>query len=202
MPLKKNYCIIKKAVGLEVCNFLCDYLDNKREIYKILVNNKHISMFDSFHGNSENKDTQRQNGLDTYSVYGDAALDTLLVALKKTFEEKEKEELIPTYSFARVYTTGEILYKHLDRPSCTISGTLFLGGDNWEIFLRDKDKKIKVNLNQGDILMYYGDKLPHWRDQFIGNECFQVFLHYNKKNDPNSSLYDGRLFIGVPNYVR
>ena len=35
------------------------------------------------------------------------------------------KEVLPTYSYARLYTEGEILSKHKDRPSCEISVTYF-----------------------------------------------------------------------------
>ena len=117
-------------------------------------------------------------------------------------EEAEGSKLIPTYSFARVYTMGEILYKHTDRSSCKVSATVHLGGDKWDIFLRNKNKKIKVDLDQGDMLVFYGDISPHWRDQFSGEACYQVFLHYNKEEDKEKNKFDGRLYLGVPKHVK
>ena len=38
-------------------------------------------------------------------------------------------ELVPTYSYHRLYTTGTELKRHKDRPSCEISTTLCLGYD-------------------------------------------------------------------------
>ena len=32
-------------------------------------------------------------------------------------------QLIPTYSYARIYKKGDILKRHKDRPSCEISTT-------------------------------------------------------------------------------
>lgn len=197
--MKNDYRIIKNAVDKNVCEFLCNYLFHKREIFYLLREHKYISLFDQFHGVSD--DTQKQND-DTYSIYGDATLDTLMCLTLPKVEEAEGSKLIPTYSFARVYTMGEILYKHVDRSSCKVSATVHLGGDKWDIFLRNKNKKIKVDLDQGDMLVFYGDISPHWRDQFSGEACYQVFLHYNKEEDKEKNKFDGRLYLGVPKHVK
>ena len=58
-------------------------------------------------------------------------------------------------------------------------------------------KITSITLNPGDILIYRGDKLYHWRDKFEGNYCGQVFLHYNNiKNTKNK--FDGRIHLGLP----
>ena len=45
-------------------------------------------------------------------------------------------------------------------------------------------KGIKVDLKQGDMLVYSGCELEHWRNKFRGKECVQVFLHYNNRKTP------------------
>ena len=58
----------------------------------------------------------------------------------------------------------------------------------------------KVDLNPGDMLIYSGCELEHWREPFKGKLCGQVFLHYNHANGPfaKSNLYDKRPLLGVP----
>jgi hypothetical protein len=41
---------------------------------------------------------------------------------------------------------------------------------------------VKVTLKPGDMLIYSGCELEHWREPFEGNVCGQVFLHYNHRN--------------------
>ena len=49
------------------------------------------------------------------------------------------------------------------------------------------------------MLVYKGNILEHWRNKFEGEECFQVFLHYNKKTkDSEINLFDGRPHLGLP----
>ena len=110
-----------------------------------------------------------------------------------------------------------VLRKHKDRPSCEISTTLHLGGDLWAIYLDptgantviDEYKEIhkpnapkgkKVLLHQGDMLIYSGCELEHWREKFTGDICCQVFLHYNHANGKfaNTNLFDKRKLLGIP----
>jgi hypothetical protein len=56
-------------------------------------------------------------------------METLLVKTLPVMKERTGLDLIPTYSYARVYEKGSILKRHKDRPSCEISTTLNLGGD-------------------------------------------------------------------------
>ena len=134
-------------------------------------------------------------------MYGDIAMDLLLSKIKPTLEKIIDIKLYPTYSYGRIYKTGNELFPHVDRYSCDISGTVFLGGDKWPIYLLSKEKKeIEVNLELGDILIYKGDKLKHWRKKFTGEHCVQVFLHYNnqKTKKAKENIYDGRPHLGLP----
>ena len=58
----------------------------------------------------------------------------------------------------------------------------------------------EVMLNVGDMLVYSGCELEHWREPFEGNTCAQVFLHYNHLNGPFSkqNRFDKRPMLGVP----
>ena len=117
-------------------------------------------------------------------------------------EKKAEQELIEMYSYCRIYKKNDVLYRHKDRTSCEISTTLNLGGDSWPIFLEpsgEKNKKgIKVDLKQGDMLIYKGCELEHWREPFQGENNAQVFLHYNvDSEEARKHKYDNRPFIGV-----
>jgi len=144
-------------------------------------------------------------------------METLLVKTIPMMKAKTGLNLIPTYSYTRLYKTGNILNRHKDRPSCEISTTLNLGGDPWPIYIDptgsnnviDEYKGImkpnapkgnKVDLKPGDMLIYSGCELEHWREPFQGKLCGQVFLHYNHANGPfaKSNLYDKRPLLGIP----
>ena len=52
-------------------------------------------------------------------------------------------------------------------------------------------------LNPGDMLVYKGDKLEHWREPFTGKICGQVFLHYVDKS-LKKFINDTRPHLGLP----
>jgi hypothetical protein len=131
-------------------------------------------------------------------------METLLFKLLPIMEKHTKLKLNPNYSYARIYKKGDILHRHKDRFSCEISTTLNLGGDPWPIYLEPSGKEgkegIKVDLNFGDMLIYRGNELEHWREKFKGENCCQVFLHYNnlKTEGSKENIYDRRPHLGLP----
>ena len=52
------------------------------------------------------------------------------------------------------------------------------------------------------MLVYKGNICEHWRDQFDGTDCAQVFLHYNNQKTKGSkkNLFDGRKHLGLPSW--
>jgi hypothetical protein len=199
MSFKSNkYLVIKNAIDSNTASLLYKYLLNKRKVAKKYFEVNYISQFNSDYGVWN--DDQVPN---TYSVYGDIMMDTLLQDIQEKIENNISIKLYPTYSYARVYKQGDILERHKDRPSCEISATLNLGGDVWSIFLQSKNKQ-EIVLESGDLLIYSGCELEHWREEFTGTDCGQVFLHYNKykSKEENINLYDGRPFLGLPNWFK
>ena len=187
-----NYKVVKEAISFELANFLYNYFLLKREAVQYMYNTNMI--YDSGILGTW-KDEQIPN---TYSIYGDPVFDTLLMKVLPIMNRETGLEVVPTYSYARIYKKGDILHKHKDRPSCEISTTLNLGGDPWPIFLEGE----QVDLNVGDMLIYEGCKLEHWRDKFEGENCGQVFLHYNDVNGQfkDINIFDGRDKLGIPNW--
>ena len=204
MSFKKNkYTVLKSTISPELAKFVYQYFLNKRKVARVLLDERFISPFNTEYGVWN--DEQVPN---TYSHYSDILMETLLEKVKPTMEKHTGLKLSPTYSYARIYKNGDILARHKDRYSCEISTTLNLGGDKWSIYLDPTGKKgqagIKVNLNPGDMLIYSGCELEHWREEFKGKDCGQVFLHYNKTNSKTAKVnkFDKRPFIGLPGYFK
>ena len=213
MNFKKNkYTVIKKAISKELADFCYNYFIMKRGVAKTFIENRYISPFASEWGIWG--DTQVPN---TYSHYADIVMETLLLKLLPIMEKTTALKLTPNYSYARIYKQGDILERHKDRFSCEISTTLNLGGPEWPIYLSTNEnvglpdekkgitsksnaKGIKVNLNPGDMLIYKGNELEHWREAFKGENCVQVFLHYNniKTKGSKENIYDRRAHLGLP----
>lgn len=112
--------------------------------------------------------------------------ETLLEATWHKLESIIGEELLPTYSYARLYSNGNVLEKHKDRPECEISLTVQLGRSHhysWPIFMGGK----RYDLGEGDGIIYRGCDIEHWRDKCDGPDDYysgQVFLHYVRVNGP------------------
>lgn len=200
IKFKKNkYIVIKKAISLDMADFVYKYFILKRRVAQTFFDTRTISPFTEYFGVWT--DPQVPN---TYSHYADIAMETLLVKLHPLMEKTTNLKLSPNYSYARIYKKGDILERHKDRFSCEISTTLFLGGDEWPIYLEPSGenglKGIKVNLKHGDMLIYKGNELEHWREEFKGENCAQVFLHYNNLSTEGSkeNLFDKRMHLGLP----
>ena len=213
--MKFKYQVIKNAVSFELANFIFNYFLLKRDAVDFMYKNNIIhdnGMFGTW------SDKQVPN---TYSHYADIVMETLLVKMLPVMKKETGLDLVPTYSYARAYKKGDILKRHKDRPSCEISTTVNLGGDPWPIFIDDTGsnnvideyknihkpnapKGTKVLLEVGDMLVYSGCELEHWREPFEGNICGQVFLHYNHVNGPfaNKNIFDGRPKLGVPSFIK
>ncbi len=149
-----------------------------------------------------------------FSKYGDPIFDALLSLSLEKMCELTGKELIPTYSYHRLYTQGTELKRHKDRPSCEISTTLCLGYDNsnvdaskypdwdWPMFVGPKDgaegtKGMPIHMKPGDMLIYRGDVVEHWREPLWGLNHAQLFMHYNEKEGQYNIMFDGRPLLGM-----
>jgi hypothetical protein len=197
-----KYQVIKGAINYELANFIFNYFLLKRDAAKFMYEN-------NIHSQSPILGTWTDQQIpNTYSCYADNVMETLLVKVLPVMQKETGLDLCPTYSYARLYKHGDELKRHKDRPSCEISTTINLGGDPWPIFIESSGEEgkegTKVLLEVGDMLVYSGCELEHWREPFDGNICGQVFLHYNHVNGPfaEKNKFDGRPMLGLPAFVK
>lgn len=136
-----------------------------------------------------------------YFYYADPLIEILLQACKTAVEEAIGKELLPTYSYSRIYQPGEQLQPHVDRPACEISVTVNVAtkGKFSPIYTQygsnDPEKHI---LNPGDAVIYKGCEVMHWRQPLEeGQLNVQFMLHYVDKHGPHASYEkDKRLAYG------
>ena len=212
MSFKKNkYQVLRNAISKDLAAFCYKYLQISAEADHWMLNNGVTHSGNKLIGNFN--DPQVPN---SYAKYADRVMETLLVDTIKVMQKKTGLRLVPTYSYCRLYRTGNILKRHKDRPSCEISTTLNLGGDPWPILIDPTGsdnvideyknihkpgapKGVEVNLKPGDMLIYSGCELEHWREPFRGKLCGQVFLHYNHADGrfAKTNLYDKRPMLGI-----
>ena len=206
MSFKKNkYTVIRQAASKDLATFIANYFRMKKQVLDTSRKARYISPFENILGQYEEADNQIPH---TYSHYADIAMETLMLKCQPKMEEVTGLKLYPAYTYARIYKKGDELKRHKDRFSCEISTTMNLGGDDWPIYLEPSGetgkKGIKVDLKQGDMLVYSGCELEHWREKFKGKECVQVFLHYNNRKTPGAkdNMFDKRPHLGLPSWFK
>jgi hypothetical protein len=200
-----HYTSIPGLVPEEICNVATKYALLKMET--------------EFH-----PETTGQQVPGTHSIYSDTLMETLMYFMLPHMEKHTGLELCPTYSYYRVYKSGDDLFRHKDRPSCEISTTVCLGFKynhkdpdyRWGIyvdelsfntpmpdgkFVSSNNPGVRIDMNPGDVVIYRGCDVEHWRDIFDAEEGsyhVQAFLHYIDKNGPNypEYAYDKRKGIG------
>ena len=216
MSFKKNkYTVIRQAISKDLAAFVANYFLMQRQVYDTCKNARYISPFETIIGTYDDKQIPN-----TYSQYSNIAMETLMLKCQPKMEEVTGLKLYPAYTYARIYKKGDELKRHKDRFSCEISTTMNLGGDDWPIYLSpdenvgapdgknikaaSKAKGIKVDLKPGDMLVYSGCELEHWREKFKGKECVQVFLHYNNCKTPGAkdNMFDKRPHLGLPPWFK
>jgi len=202
---KKKYTVIRQAISKDLAAFVANYFMMQKQVYDTCRAQRYISPFENIIGHYEGRDEQIP---ETYSQYSNIAMETLMLKCQPKMEEVTGLKLYPAYTYARIYKKGDILKRHKDRFSCEISTTMNLGGDDWPIYLEPSGKEgmkgIKVDLKPGDMLVYSGCELEHWRNKFRGKECVQVFLHYNNRKTPGArdNMFDKRPHLGLPSWFK
>jgi hypothetical protein len=206
MSFKKNkYTVIRQAISKDLASFIANYFSMQKQVYDTCRAARYFSPFETILGYYEGKNEQIP---DTYSQYSNMAMETLLLKCQPDMEKATGLKLYPAYTYARIYKKGDELKRHKDRFSCEISTTMNLAGDDWPIYLEPSGetgkKGIKVDLKQGDMLVYSGCELEHWREKFKGKECIQVFLHYNNRKTRGSrdNMFDKRPHLGLPSWFK
>jgi hypothetical protein len=144
----------------------------------------HCLLRSKYYPNSKIDDSQVPGalGIMDHEVMFETLHEKIWPAIEFVIEEK----LLPTYSYARLYTNGNELKKHSDRESCEISVTVQLARSHhysWPIYMGGK----RFDLGEGDGVIYKGCEIEHWRNVCDGPENYnsgQVFFHFVKANGP------------------
>lgn len=159
-------------------------------------------VFDLYKNGKMEVDIQCPN---SYSIYGDPVFDRLLATLVEPLSDQIGIRLAPTYTYCRLYLEGEELTPHVDREACEISATMTLGHNDesevWPIFFAadDSDEAGQMfSIDVGEIVVYRGTELRHWRPKFKGKWQVQLFFHFVDKNGSfKDKVNDGRATLGV-----
>jgi len=166
---------------------------------------RYNSQLTSLSAHTENKEGGVVIGEGTNkSLYSSPLSESLLLYLTSFYKNLTGKNLMPSYSYYRVYNKGYSLLPHTDRPSCQYSATICLDTDQnwiWPFFLEDKELNIVKNTQQtSDIIFYKGIEVKHWRESLEVEYSAHCFLHWVDADDPDFKPYvfDGRKSIGLP----
>jgi hypothetical protein len=136
----------------------------------------------------------------TYARYADPLWESLLLSSVKPLEHCTGLSIVPNFSYWRFYQEGDVLIKHSDRPGCEISVTLCIGyeGENWPLFIESENYTGPILLEPGDMLVYKGREVPHWREEFKGVNQAQVFLQYDIAGNEDNNFLDKKPMPAIP----
>jgi len=214
---KKKYTVIRQAISKDLAAFVANYFCMQKQVFDTCRAARYFSPFENIIGQYEEPDGQIPN---TYSQYSNIAMETLMLKCQPEMEKATGLKLYLAYTYTRIYKKGDELKRHKDRFSCEISTTMNLGGDDWPIYLSpnenvgipdwkkitavSKAKGVKIDLKPGDMLVYRGMELEHWREKFKGKQCVQVFLHYNNRKTlgAKDNMFDKRPHLGLPSWFK
>jgi len=94
----KKYQIIRGALSKQLANFIFNYMMLQRDAVDLMMKNNKVNPANPFMGNRV--DPQIPGA---YSKYGDWVMETLLMYMIPIMKAKTGLELIPTYTYTRLY---------------------------------------------------------------------------------------------------
>lgn len=170
-----GYRVADALITPEQCAFLRQAMNRSREAGKMRV-----------------ADHRAYRGPD--NQYAPIPAQVFLGSLTAKMSVLVGRELLPSFSFWRIYRQGDVLNRHKDRNACEVSVTISLmpsdeDGGIWPIDVTDlqgRSHSIKLPLGSG--LLYQGTEVDHWRDPLTISEHYQMFLHYVVADGPFAAL--------------
>ena len=128
----------------------------------------------------------------TYSVSNDVLTLAMLDVYTPLVRQVMNRDILPSYTYTRVYEKGTQLLSHRDRASCEISMTVNLYQEGTEpepFYVSNKPLEESTDEDITKILSYPGDAIIfkgqefvdghyHWRDPTKSKQHLQGFLHW------------------------
>lgn len=214
--IKNRYVVLKDFIPKDIITFALDS-------WKVIEHNK--AAFDLFfkHETEITFDSPKSSLNKSHGEAGSPMGIALNRYLKDRLMSVLDLDLGETYAYCRKYERGAYLKAHRDRPACEISITTCLDYQTddkkpWKIWLDnsknwvDNDdpqkaweetqgipnrqrESVCVELEVGDVLLYQGPNVIHWRDFLIGEYSYHVFAHFynreGKMRNIKSSIWSG-----------
>lgn len=181
----KGYTIVRGFLDSQSVQTISRYLENSLKRYP------------------ENNQGGNPNESSKISWYADPLIETVLLNSLPEMETITGSKLFPSYSYTRVYTKGDELKPHIDRPACEVSVTCHVAtvGKPWPIWMQAPGSEpSKHYLEPGDACVYHGCQVKHWREPATETDVnVQFMLHYVKQDGSNADhKFDRRQGLGLP----
>jgi hypothetical protein len=184
---QKGYEIVRNAISHDCCRMLETEFKMLRDVMKMCGKEQY---FDN--------DTGVQK---SFTYYGAFAFDSLSLFLQDKISVIVEEPVYPAFSTSRIMRKGSSLPKHYDRPEGAEIGVTMLisrNGPIWNLNLIDFDKReVAADLDVGDMCIFEGSQINHWRDPYEGEEVVQTTMSFVRANGKYSEYkYDKRPYLG------
>jgi hypothetical protein len=104
-------------------------------------------------------------------------------------------DLVPTYSYLRLYRPGDRLSAHRDRPACEITvSTSLAAASRWPLSILVSGRVVDYCPAARSAVAFRGHELLHWRDPLAAHgSVAQALFHYVDRHGPFQSwAYDRR----------
>ena len=205
-----GYLVVRNFFSEETIDILSTYFDLK---YRVIQSDDYLRQEYS----SSSSDVA--NGL---RFSNDYLTESILLLYGDKMSKVLELDLIPSYTYARIYEQGNILKPHSDRESCEVSvtcpitisdsraSTIYISNFKFDPSIHSGSyqnsgeiKKIgdftQVDLLPGDALFYKGCERFHWREPLESDYLVQFFMHTVQINGQfKDFVFDKRPYMGFP----
>jgi hypothetical protein len=127
--------------------------------------------------------------------YADPVAEQVLGAKAQYLGDLLHLDLVPSYSYLRLYRPGDCLPAHRDRPACEITVSTSLAPDpQWPLQILVGTRVVEYSTLARGAVVFRGHELLHWRDALSGDRPIaHILLHYVQRHGfCRSWAYDRR----------
>lgn len=88
--------------------------------------------------------------------------------------------LKPSYCYMSVYPKGSVLTKHTDRAQCIWNASITFARTHgiWPIHVDGHKGPASIHADIGEVIVYRGTEIPHWRDALPEGKATVCFFHF------------------------
>ena len=181
--LRDGFVEIPGAVSKDLCQILTDYCLLKTKTHSNITKFGEIP--------------------DVHRTYCDPLMEVMLERLRPQIEQYTGLELWPSMSFYYTYKNKNKLIRHKDRESGEIAVSISVGSSpsntTWPLYLDINNKPLASQLHRGDMLIFKGKDIDHWREPLEGEWLISMVLFYVIKDGEFDYMkYDQRSGLGKP----